>query len=134
MNEEFKDISSVGFIRRTTAIYYRLFLQNLLPYGKKILYFDCDTIIYKDLSELYNYNITDKYYTGHYEGPPIRKYGSNLNNFINSGVILINLDNLRKDNIYTKIYEFLRNNNNRLLLLDKDAINVVCNKKKWIFT
>ena len=131
--DEFKDISVEGYIKRTTAIYYRLYLQNLLPNEKKALYFDCDIIVYKDLNVLYNYNIEDKYYVGQYEGPPLSKYGTNLTDFINSGAILINLENLRKDNIYQKIYQFLRQNNKRLSFLDQDAINVVCNKKNGFF-
>ena len=99
----------------------------------KALYFDCDTLIYKDLTELYNYNITDKYYVGQYEGKPLKKYGNNLTDFINSGAILINLENLRKDNIFQKIIEFLRKNNQRLLFLDQDIINVVCNRKNGFF-
>lgn len=56
-----------------------------------------------------------------------------MKNFINSGAILINLDLLRKDNIFPKIYEFLKVNNGSLLFLDQDAINVVCNKKNGFF-
>ena len=133
IEDEFKEFSSEGTINRTTAIYYRLFLQNLLPNEKKILYLDCDTIVYKDLYKLYNYDIKDKYYIGEYEGKALLKYGKNLKDFINSGVILINLENLRKDNIFPKIYDFLKENNMHLLYLDQDAINVVCNKKNGFF-
>ena len=133
LNKEFKEFCVIGHINRTTAIFYRLILQNLLPKEKKILYFDCDTIVYKDLNEIYNYDIKDKYYIGRYEGKPFKKYGNKLKDFINSGVMLINLDLLRKDNIFPKIYKFLRENNGSLLYLDQDAINVVCNKKNDFF-
>lgn len=133
LKDEFKEFSTSGFITRTTAIYYRLLLQNLLQNETKTLYFDCDTLIYKDLTELYNYNISDKYYVGQYEGRPLRKYGNNLTDFINSGAILINLENLRKDNIFPKMIDFLRKNNQRLSFLDQDAINVVCNGKNGFF-
>ena len=133
IKNQFKDINVEGAIKRTTAIYYRLLLQNLLPKEKKILYLDCDTLIYKDLNNLYNYNISDKYYIGEQEGGSLNKYGPNSKDFINTGVLLINLENLREDNIYLKIYEFLKKNNNSLLLLDQDAINVVCNKKNGFF-
>lgn len=129
INEEFKEFSSSGAINRTTAIFYRLLLQNLLPNEKKIIYFDCDTLIYKDLNKFYNLNIDNNYYLGQYEGKPIKKYGPGLKDFINSGVILINLENLRNDNIYQKMYEFIKKNDKHLLLLDQDVINVVCNKK-----
>ena len=133
LKNEFKEFSANGYIKRTTAIFYRLILQNLLPKEKKILYFDCDTIVYKDLNKIYNYNINNKYYIGQYEGKPLNKYGNNLKDFINSGVMLINLDLLRKEHIFQKIYQFLKDNNGTLLYLDQDAINVVCNKKNGFF-
>ena len=133
LKDEFKEFNTTGSIKRTTAIFYRLILQNLLLNETKTLYFDCDTLIYKDLSLLYNYNITDKYYIGQYEGKPIEKYGKNLTDFLNSGIMLVNLENLRKDNIYEKIHHFLKDNNGKLILLDQDAINVVCNKNIGFF-
>lgn len=133
LKNEFKEFSTSGRIKRTTAIYYRLLLQNLLINETKALYFDCDTLIYKDLTKLYNYNISNKYYAGQYEGRPLKKYGNNLTNFINSGAILINLEKLRKDNIFQKIIDFLRKYNQTLCFLDQDAINVVCNGKNGFF-
>ena len=106
---EYKEFNVNARIKRTTAIFYRLSLQNLLKNETKTLYFDCDTLIYKDLNTIYNYNNTGKYYIWQYEGKPIKQYGNNLGNFINSGAILINLELLRKDNIYQKMIEFLRN-------------------------
>ena len=132
LKDEFKEFSTSGYIRRTPATYYRLLLQNLLQNEKKTIYFDCDTLIYKDLTELYNYNISEKYYVGEYEGITIKIYGENIS-CINSGAILINLENLRKDNIFPKIIDYLRNYNNSLFFLDQDAINVVCNKKNGFF-
>lgn len=134
IGDEFKDFSPRGLsITRTRGIFYRLILPNLLKNESKTLYFDCDTIITKDLKEMYIYNITNKYFIGQYEGPPIRKYGHHLRNFINSGAILINLDNLRKDNIFEKMLDFLRKYNNQLFYLDQDVINVVCNDKNDFF-
>ena len=111
MSNEFKDINTTGYINCTTSTYYRLLLQKLLPKEKRILYLDSDTIIYKDLNPLYNYNIKNNYYVGVYEGKPLSKYGKNLRDFINGGTILINLEKLRKDKIYEKMYGFLRKNN-----------------------
>lgn len=133
MSNEFKDITTTGDINCTTSTYYRLLLQKLLPKEKRVLYLDSDTIIYKDLNKLYNYNIKNNYYVGVYEGKPLSKYGKNLRDFINGGTILINLEKLRKDKIYEKMYNFLRKNNASLSYLDQDAINVVCNKKNGFF-
>lgn len=133
LRDEFKDINTSGYRNWTTSTLYKIMLQNLLPNEWKILYLDGDTIIYKDLNELYNYNISNNYYVGSYEGKPRRKYGKNLKDFINGGIILANLENLRKDNIYEKIYDFLRKNNGSLPFLEQDAINIICNKKNAIF-
>jgi len=134
LKDEFKNINTTtAIIKRTKSAFYRLLLQELLPKENKILYFDCDTLIYKDLNKLYNYNITDKYYVGKYERISLSRFGTNLSDFINTGVLLINLENLRNDKIFPKIYEFLIKYNNTLKFLDQDAINVVCNKKIGFF-
>lgn len=134
MNNEFKEFNTLGYnITKTTATFYRIILPKIIPNEKKILYFDSDTLIYRDLNEIYNYNIDDNYFVGQFEGKPIKKYGKNLRNFICGGVLLINLDNLRKDKIYEKMINFLKKNNQTLYYLDQDAINVVCNKKNGFF-
>jgi lipopolysaccharide biosynthesis glycosyltransferase len=38
LKDEFKEFSTSGFIKRTTAIYYRLLLQNLFLNENKALY------------------------------------------------------------------------------------------------
>ena len=133
MNQEFKEFSTKGKINKTTATFYRIILPKLIPNEKKILYFDSDTLIYRDLNEIYNYNIDDNYFVGQFEGKPIKKYGKDLRDFICGGVLLINLDNLRKDKIFEKMIDFLTKNNRTLHFLDQDAINVVCNKKNGFF-
>lgn len=133
MNNDFKEFNISGLFKWSTAMFYRLKLQNILPQEKKILYLDCDTLIYKDLTEIYNYNIEDKYYTGMLEGRTLEDYGVKLNNFINTGVLLVNLENLRKDNVFPKIKEFLNKYNNKLLFPDQDTINGVCHEKNGYF-
>ena len=60
MGNQFKEFN-LPFNIWTTANYYRIKLPELLPDIKKIIYFDSDTLIYKDLSKLYNYDIEGKY-------------------------------------------------------------------------
>ena len=117
----------------TTAMFYRIELQNILYMENKILYLDCDTLIYKDLNEIYNINIKNKYYIGMLSRLQLKKFGFNLHNSINSGVMLINLDQLRKDNISTKIRNFLDKYQHQLDFPDQDAINAICNQKNGYF-
>lgn len=133
IHNQFTEFKSEGFAKWTTTIFYRLLLQNILKKEKKILYLDCDTLIYKDLKKIYNYNIKDKYYVGMLERKFVNLFGCEIKCYINSGVILINLANLRKDNIFNKIKEYLTKYNNKLIFPDQDTINAVCNKKNGVF-
>ena len=100
MDERYKGLNTKGVTKWSTAMYYRLRLPDLLPNEKKILYLDCDTLIYKDLTELYNYNINGKYFTGMLEPR------NEIKNYINTGVMLFNLEELRLGNIIKKIEEY----------------------------
>ena len=96
----------------STANFYRIILQDLLKDEKKILYLDVDTLIYKDLTKIYNYNISGKYCIGMLEYKNkdfFEKYNTSFNNFINTGVMLCNLEELRKGNVSKKIEEFIKN-------------------------
>ena len=133
IGNQFNEFQFEGLVNWSKTIFYRLLLQDILPNENKVLYLDCDTLVYKDLNEIYNYDITDKYYTGMLEEENRNIKGYIIKYYINSGVLLINLDNLRKDNIYTKIIEYLTMNNNTLTFPDQDTINAVCNTKNGVF-
>ena len=101
----------------STADFYRLKLVELLKGYKKVLYLDTDTLVYKDLTKLYNFDITGKYFIGMPEPKNPQWFIDNnisFNNFINTGVLLCNLEELEKGNILNKITEYIRNNINNL--------------------
>ena len=133
MGERFKEINTVGYITWSTAMYYRLRLPDLLPNKKRVLYLDCDTLIYKDLTKLYNYDISDKYFTGMLEPRDLSYLGLNVKNYINTGVMLFNLEELRKNEISKKMEEFLVKHNFKLLFPVNDSINTVCHEKNGYF-
>ena len=106
----------------TQTVYYRLSLSDIIKDLDKIIYLDCDTMVHKDLLELYNIKMGDKYYMG-FPGHEIGYIEINgTRNFINSGVMLVNLKLLREVkapikyeeyyNIYgtQKVDEYLINN------------------------
>ena len=133
MGERYKEINTRGYITWSTAMYYRLRLPDLLPNEKKILYLDCDTLIYKDLTKIYNYDITGKYFTGMLEPRDLSYLGLNVKNYINTGVMLFNLEELRLGGISKKIEEFLVKHNFKLLFPVNDSINTVCHEKNGYF-
>lgn len=133
MKDDFKELHLPNKIW-STANFYRLRLPDLLKDVKKIIYLDTDTLIYKDLSKLYNYNIEGKYFIGmlEFKGEKfIKRY--KINNFINTGVMLCNLEEIKKGNIANKIINYIKKNNNNLEFPVNDPTNLMSHKKNGYF-
>lgn len=118
------------------TIWYRI----LLPYVvtcKKILYLDADIINLSSLEKLFNINM-DNYDL--LAVPDIEKTSSErikklrLNNdiYFNSGVLMINIDKWIKNNNSDKILEIAKIYNEKLILPDQDALNILFSKNKQI--
>ena len=83
-------------------------MPNLLIDIDKIIYLDCDNIVHKDLTELYNLDMKNNYYMGFPSHEISYLVIKGTRNFINSGVMLINLKLLRKINssiLYEEFYK-----------------------------
>ena len=133
MKDDFKELHLPIKIW-STANFYRLRLPDLLKDVKKIIYLDTDTLIYKDLSKLYNYNIEGKYFIGmlEFKGKKfIKRY--KINNFINTGVMLCNLEEIKKGNIANKIINYIKKNNNNLEFPVNEPTNLMSHKKNGYF-
>ena len=106
----------------TEQAYYRLSLGELLPNLNKIIYLDTDVIVYRDLTNFYNINFNGKMILGH---PTIgnrqsQKYGVNR---INTGVLLMNLLEMRKINFEKKVIKIIQKGE-KLSLYDQTLLNV----------
>lgn len=80
-----------------------------------VLWLDCDTIVDGDISRLFEFDMSGYYYAGVME---FRK-----GEYINTGVLLINLAEIRKDGFEDRLIERL--NTEKFELPDQDAINLV---------
>lgn len=93
-------------------------LADLIPgMPDKILYLDVDILFQHDVELLYNYDIHD------YEYAAARDhYGKYLlhPNYINAGVLLLNLRKIRETGLFTKARALLRRK--KLLFADQSAI------------
>lgn len=116
----------------TNQSYYRLMLASIVPQYKKMLYLDVDIIVNTDLSELYDVNLEGNYYGGvrhptYYLG----NWGGHcklldipdLHSYINAGVLLINLEKIREDNLEPILINAVKNN---YPAIDQDVINSIC--------
>ena len=129
MKEQFKTAKTKGYI--TTPAYYRLSLSDLLPNIHKIIYIDGDTLTFSDLKEMYIIDMENYYYKGFLE-TNIDAFHPNNTLYICSGVLLINLEELRKDDMVNQMYKFMKDNDETLKKIpfhDQAIINAVCYNK-----
>lgn len=124
---------NLPFIKRYTfAAYNRFMIADLID-GDKVLYLDGDIIVRHDLSNLWNTPL-DGYAGGVVEdqrGDNI--FVHNLNKiatpYFNSGVLLINLNYWRQNNIGQKMANYLKKNADTCLYPDQDAANKILSDK-----
>ena len=92
--------------RITTQAYYRFSLGEILPKLNKIIYFDTDIIVYKDLGNFYNLNFNGKMILGQptYGNKKAQRLGFHR---INTGILLMNLLEMRKNNFESKVIEVI---------------------------
>ena len=126
----------------TPAIYYRLFIVGMFPQYKKAVYLDCDTVVLGDVSELYRENLGQNLIgavaDGVVQGVPVfKKYtkdalGVDGEKYFNSGVIVMNLDGMRKMGFYDAFCSTLRQYRFRVAP-DQDCLNVLCKGRVHYF-
>ncbi|MFN3746759.1 MAG: glycosyltransferase family 8 protein [Hyphomicrobiaceae bacterium] len=121
----------------TRAILFRLGLEKLAPLDcGRTIYLDADVIVLRDIRELWRTDLggnpiggvpdTFAYYQEYLQDFP-RQWGLELHkgDYVNSGVLLIDLDEVRRERSFSKVIEFIAEHGDTLLFADQDAINVV---------
>ena len=90
----------------------RCFLSSILK-ENKVIYLDVDTLVDGSLEELWNLNISDKCIAARYEA----------GDYINSGVLLMNLNLIRSFKYEDKIKNLLENC--KFQFPDQDSLNLI---------
>lgn len=124
------DITLPSKGRFSKAMYGRLYLDVILPTSiDKVIYLDCDLVVNKSISSLWNTDISSFAIGAVSEENSIikqslmRKYS--LNEYFNSGVLLINLNKVRSEFIFRKVLSLLNDSNASFEYPDQDALNIV---------
>ena len=111
-------------------MYARLLLPSMLTDLDKVIYLDCDLVVNKDLIGLWRTDINDvavamapDYYYNNEE--TLGRLGGHVSNYLNSGVIVMNLDYWRKHDIQNKVLTYIIDNRDRIIYPDQDALNVI---------
>ena len=133
-----KDFPDVNHFSRNA--YYRYFIPDLKPELSKVLYIDTDMVIKCDISNIYNIDIqnkplyavpylsesknTDDKWINH-----IKKKFKITSKYINSGLLLINCEYFRNNNILKLLVETTNEYANALECPDQDVLNMIFQEK-----
>lgn len=114
--------------------YYRALIPELLPKVEKVAYIDCDLVVVKDIAQLYDVDISN-YFIG-----AVKNFCSQMMvdyidteigipyiEYFNAGVLLLNLNEFRKNNIAERFFA-LAQGEKKFNLMDQDMLNILCNK------
>lgn len=109
--------------------YLRCYFTKYLKCDK-ILYVDVDAIIIDNIEELWNIDLKDNVIAGIHESGEwdnhLWTYGLN-NTYINSGVLLMDLEKIREERLDDSMIYLL--NHNKYSFPDQDVINLVCRNR-----
>lgn len=123
--------------RYPKEIYYRIFAAKYLPkHLDRILYLDPDIIVNGSIRTLYHLPMDDYYFAA---ASHIRKALTAVNSirlnmeedspYINSGVMLMNLERLRREQDYRDVFDFIEKRKMLLMLPDQDIISSLYGSK-----
>ena len=126
----------------TKTTYFRLFIPELYPQYNKAIYLDSDMVVLHDISDLYNIDIGDNLIAAVPDGviqqlKPFQDYAekvighSNYNNYFNAGMLVMNLDEMRKYR-YQEKFLYLLENIKFKVAQDQDYLNRICKGRTHI--
>lgn len=116
--------------RFTPYCMLRLFADEISELPDRILYLDNDVICRKDCSEFYYQDITNDELVGvlDYYGKWFFRNNIFKMDYINSGVLLLNLKKIKESNLFKKCRDMCKNK--KMFMPDQTAINKLCTYKK----
>lgn len=121
----------------TLTIYFRLFIPLMFPQYDKGIYIDSDVVLTSDIAELYETDIGNCLIAACNDLsiadiPPLVAYTENAigvkrEEYINSGVLLMNLRQMRECNFEEHFLTLLNTYHFDSIAPDQDYINAICN-------
>jgi UDP-glucose:(glucosyl)LPS alpha-1,3-glucosyltransferase/UDP-D-galactose:(glucosyl)LPS alpha-1,3-D-galactosyltransferase/UDP-glucose:(galactosyl)LPS alpha-1,2-glucosyltransferase len=123
--------------RFTSAIWHRIFLPQLLPDLDRVLYLDADVIACRDLGALWKTPlegfwlgaVTNVFQPNHRARP--KQLGlPNREVYFNSGVLLMNLAEMRRDEKTEELLELVATRGAEFEWPDQDALNIALGQRR----
>lgn len=123
----------------TLTIYFRLFIPEMFPQYDKGIYIDSDVVLTTDIAKLYDIDIGDSLIgacndLSIADIPPLVAYTENAigvkkEQYINSGVLLMNMKALREADLEGNFLRLLNTYHFDSIAPDQDYLNAMCNGK-----
>jgi lipopolysaccharide biosynthesis glycosyltransferase len=121
----------------TSAMWYRIFLPELLADVDRVLYLDVDTIVLDSLEPLWVVDLADSYVGAVTNVFYMREHAQRAGqlgiepaDYFNSGVVLMNLELMRRDDSSRALLDYATGHAPELAWPDQDALNVVLGKRR----
>ena len=120
------------------TIYLRMFIPSLFPEYDKAIYLDSDIVLNDDIAKMYKVNLKDNLLGGCVDTSVIdtpfadyyEKYvGVSRYNYINSGVLLLNMKKLRENKFDHRFINALLKYDFEAVEPDQAYINALCKDK-----
>lgn len=119
--------------------YFRLFISNLYPQYNKAIYLDSDIVLLEDIAELYNQEIGNNLVGAVaddiiQQNEVFQEYVEKVvgvasyKTYFNAGMLVMNLDELRKNKFQEK-FLYLLENVKYSVIQDQDYLNRICKGK-----
>ena len=120
----------------TSAMWHRTFLPELVPDAGRILYLDVDTIAADSLLPLWETDlgdhwlgaVTNVFQHNHMQRPG--ELGLERDSYFNSGVLLMNLEAMRRDGCAEAVRRCAAERGEALEWPDQDALNLVLGERR----
>lgn len=121
----------------TGTALFKFRLAEILRQEDKVIYLDGDTLVQKSLRTLYDYVLEDYYVAAAEDmldmdaaGYPVlaKRIGLDREDYFNSGVMLLNLKEMRADAVAEKLLEYRKSGIN--YFMDQDALNAVLGRRR----
>lgn len=126
----------------TGAVYYRFYIPEIFEAYEKVLYLDCDVAVNRDVADLYNTALGENYLVGAVRDCEIIRWTNkdkdwglsyftgflkikNIFDYFQSGVILFNVEQCKKENVVEKLVSTLERIKEPNFP-DQDILNIVC--------
>lgn len=124
-------------IHVTGTALYKLSLAEILKGVRKVIYIDGDTLVQKSLGSLYDYELGDNYVGAvndmldeceEGDSGLANRIGLSGRSYFNSGVMLLDLEKIRTDEMSRKLIDYRENGTN--YFMDQDALNAVLGDRR----